>query len=145
MSKRGAFKRSKPVRYKTARCILTFEDEFLLAVHSSFWARPNRRWGLPGGGIERRESPEEAARREIAEEFDLDIDGLHEVGAYHYKKNLHVVYGAPVNKRLTYYDDRELLEIGWFSLPDIERFADEGKLHAGYELAAINAYLEDHF
>ena len=65
--------------YKTARCILTFENEYLLAVHSSFWARPNRRWGLPGGGIERREHPEDAVRREILEEFDVEIGTCTEV------------------------------------------------------------------
>ena len=41
--------------YKTARCILYREDEFLLAVHSSFWGARHRRWGLPGGQIERGE------------------------------------------------------------------------------------------
>ena len=129
--------------YKTARCILTFENEYLLAVHSSFWARPNRRWGLPGGGIERREHPEDAVRREILEEFDVEIGTCTEVAAFPYKGNQHIVYAARAPQRLSYYDDRELLDIAWYSKADIEALAARGKLHAGYELAAIEAYLEN--
>ena len=132
---------AKHLRYKTARCILHCEDTYLLAVHSSFWARPNRRWGLPGGGIERKEPPMAAARREIYEEFDLAVGNLTEVGTYYYKRNYHVVFAAEVAQKLSYYDDRELLDIGWYSLAQVEDFSRTGKLHAGQELEAIQAYI----
>lgn len=128
-------------RFKTARCIVACDGAYLLAVHSSFWARPNRRWGLPGGGIERREDPAAAARRELFEEFDLHVTQLAEVGAYFYKRHYHAVYATEVGERFSHYDDSELLDIGWFSLHEVRDLARRSKLHAGYELDAIEAYL----
>ena len=82
-----------------------------------------------------------AARREIYEEFDLAVGNLTEVGTYYYKRNYHVVFAAEVAQKLSYYDDRELLDIGWYSLAQVEDFSRTGKLHAGYELEAIQAYI----
>ena len=77
-------------RYRTARAVLRYEDRYLLAVHSSFWARRERRWGLPGGGIERGEDPLSAVRRELHEELELHLSHLTEIGAYFYKGNDHI-------------------------------------------------------
>ena len=136
-------KLAKRKKVKTARAVLRFENEVLLAVHSSFWARPNRRWGLPGGGIEWRETPEEAVRREISEEFEVVVSHFTELGSYPYKGNHHAVFGAYVNKRLDYYDDSELLDIGWYSLAEVDELARSGKLHAGYEHQAIAAFFAE--
>ncbi|NKC01509.1 MAG: NUDIX domain-containing protein [Pseudomonadales bacterium] len=129
-------------RYKTARCVLKHEDEFFLAVHSSFWARKERRWGLPGGGIERREDPEYAVRRELEEELELYVATFTEVGPYRYKGNDHMVFGAEIDIRVDTYDDTELLDIGWYNLSQIKGLDQSKRLHAGYELQAIEAYLE---
>ncbi len=112
----------------------------MLAVHSSFWAKPNRRWGLPGGGIEWREAPEVAVKRELREELELTVDAVTEVGAYPYKGHQHMVFGADIDRQITYYDDSELLDIGWFSRAEIDDFAKQGKLHAGYEHDAIATF-----
>lgn len=129
-------------QYKTARCVLKYGDEFFLAVHSSFWARRERRWGLPGGRIERREDPESAVRRELQEELDLYVPTFTEVGVYSYKDNEHMVFGAEITLRVSSYDDTELLDIGWYNLCQIEGLYQAKQLHAGYELDAIKKYLQ---
>lgn len=129
-------------RYKTARCVLHHQGEILLAVHSSFWGRTQRRWGLPGGNIEWREDPEKAARREIYEEFDVHLTDLTEIGAFPYKGHQHMVYWAEVDTRLNEYDDTELLDIRWFEPGQILTLRDSGELHAGYEWEAIDLYLK---
>lgn len=129
-------------RYKTARCVLMCEHEFFLAVHSSFWAKRERRWGLPGGGIERHEAPEYAVRRELEEELELHVPTFTEVGAFRYKGNEHMVYGARIDTRIDTYDDTELLEVGWYDLNQVRGLSAANRLHAGYELNAIETFLK---
>jgi len=128
--------------YKTARCILYRNDEFLLAVHSSMWGVQKRRWGLPGGQIERGESSAIAVARELEEELSLYPSRLVEIGPYPYKKTLHMVYAAEVTEPIRDYDESELLEIGWFTLPDVRELFSKNRLHANYELHAIEALLQ---
>jgi 8-oxo-dGTP diphosphatase len=124
-------------RYKTARCILYRDDTYLLAVHSSFWRSQHRRWGLPGGQVEWRESPELAASRELDEELGVKIPVLTEIGAFSYKRALHMVYAAPFAGDIHRYDDRELLEIRWFDESAIIDLKSDKRLHADYELEAV--------
>ena len=128
--------------YKTARCILYRENEFLLAVHSSFWGVRQQRWGLPGGQIERGESPEVAAIRELEEELSVYLPRLMEIGPYAYKKALHMVYAAPVTEPIRDWDNSELLDIRWFNIDDIQALKASNRLHANYELDAVLALLE---
>jgi len=128
-------------RFKTARCILYREGTYLLAVHSSFWHRRDKRWGLPGGQIERGESPRSAARRELREELYLAVPELLEVGAYPYKRALHMVYAAQLTDDIVRYDDTELLDVGWFSIADVAAMKADKALHADYELEAIHALM----
>ena len=124
-------------KYKTARCILYRDDEFLLAIHGSFWGRSHRRWGLPGGQIEWGESPASAARRELEEELNLYLPELMEIGAFSYKRAMHMVYAAEVREPIRDWDDSELLELGWFTEADVAVLERKNGLHASYELTAI--------
>ena len=62
-----------------ARVILVQERRVILVSH---WYAPWV-WTLPGGGVNRNETPEEAAKREIQEETGLEIKSLGgEIGLY---------------------------------------------------------------
>ncbi len=126
-------------RRKTARCILYRDDAFFLAVHSSFWRSKNPRWGIPGGGIEWRETPEQAARRELQEELKVEVGAMLDLGDFLYKRANHRVLAAPYPHDIHDFDDRELLDIGWFSSADIFQMETDSKLHAGYEADAIRS------
>ena len=130
-----------PPSYKTARCILYRRDRFLLAVHGGFWGRRQRRWGLPGGQIERGEAPEAAAARELEEELNVFVPELLEVGAYSYKQALHMVYAAEVDEPIREWDESELLDVRWFTETDVAALKADGSLHADYELDAIRALM----
>jgi len=128
-------------RYRTARAVLRFEDRFLLAVHSSFWAKSEKRWGLPGGNIERGEAPLNAVQRELEEELELSLPQFTEIGAFYYKGNDHMVYGAVSDRLVQDYDERELLDLRWFTLPELQQLDRARKLHAGYELQAVRQFI----
>ncbi len=81
-------------------------------------------WYLPGGGVDKRESAEEAIRRELREEVavaEAQIAGV--LGVYHNRveaKDDHViVFIADVARpdELRAADPREIAEAGWFA-PD---------------------------
>lgn len=61
-----------------ARVALVRDGEVLLVRHSY-----GRRWYLPGGGVKRGESFEEAARREAREEVGATLGELWLLGLYH--------------------------------------------------------------
>lgn len=126
-----------PKRIKTARCILYNDDSYLLAIHSSFRWRKHQRWGLPGGQVEWRESPEQAVSRELLEELDLYVGELTEIGDYHYKRALHRVLAAPCTQQTFDYDSNELVDVRWYSSSQIAEMATNNELHAGYEWQAI--------
>ncbi|MGD3112702.1 NUDIX domain-containing protein [Streptomyces sp. YGL11-2] len=55
----------------TTALLITNPRDALLIVHP---AKDDSPWQLPGGIIEEHESPLDAARREVREELDLDLD-----------------------------------------------------------------------
>lgn len=126
-------------RIRTARCLLTDGDRYLLVVHAGANRHRQARWGLPGGHVDLGEAPEAAARRELAEELELRVGVLDFVADWSYKNAMHRIYTAPLPAPIERFDTRELLDIGWHTAADIERFARAGDLHAGYEHEVVRA------
>ena len=108
------------------KCVLTHGDDVLLVRHTY----GSRAWDLPGGTVKRRETPRDAARREMHEELGRRIDDWTSLGELfvntkHHDDNLHL-FLARVNDRDLELDPVELAEAGWFpreALPsDLGRF-----------------------
>jgi 8-oxo-dGTP pyrophosphatase MutT (NUDIX family) len=127
--------------FRTARAVLVRDGKALLAVHGH---RGPRKWGLPGGRIERRESPEAALVRELEEELDLRLahSQLHEVGAFTWKRALHQVFAVRIELDIHTFDRYELAEIGWFGADAIDELATASALHTGWEPDAVRRALE---
>jgi 8-oxo-dGTP pyrophosphatase MutT (NUDIX family) len=124
-------------RFKTARCILYREDQYLLAVHNRFRHVAQPRWGLPGGQVEWGEAPSLTAARELEEELGVQVADLIEIGAYPYKRAMHMVFAAPLPSEITGFDTSELIDIAWFTEAEVEGLRRHSALHADYELDAI--------
>jgi len=84
---------------RLAACVLLFDDDDRLLV-----VKPTYRgeWLLPGGAVERDESPWEGARREVREEIGLEPDQLHlaavdwRASDDEYNESLHFVFDGGV-------------------------------------------------
>jgi 8-oxo-dGTP pyrophosphatase MutT (NUDIX family) len=56
--------------------------EWVLLQHRADWSHHGGTWGVLGGARHRDESAEDAARREAAEESDLDVDAVPVTGEF---------------------------------------------------------------
>ncbi|MFJ4156662.1 NUDIX domain-containing protein [Pseudomonas sp. NPDC090233] len=59
-----------------------------------FVRKRNAKWNLPGGRVERDETPLQAAMREMAEETGLAFDELRYVTVYREEKVIHYLFEA---------------------------------------------------
>lgn len=86
-------------------------------------------WNIPGGGYKpKKESPEEAAKREVFEELNLEISNLQNLGEYRTggegKKDIVIIFsGVAVNpKQITI--SAEISEVAWVEIKDIPKKGD---------------------
>ena len=70
---------------KVTAAILIIDDKLLIAQRKSGDKLPNK-WEFPGGKVENGETPEECLKREMKEEFGIDVSVRGFVGEsfYHY-------------------------------------------------------------
>lgn len=88
--------------------------KILLADH---YIRPGASWGLPGGFVDKGETPEEAIKREILEETGLELKDvkLHHIRTIN--KHLEITFsGKGIGK--AEIKTRELKDLGWFGLDE---------------------------
>ena len=97
------------------RVIIYRDDGDVLMAKSRF---SRQEWALPGGGVNRNESYEQAAAREVLEEVGLKIDNLRYLG----KTNSHESYAKfPVRVFAAHASDYdikcnfEIMETRWLS------------------------------
>jgi mutator protein MutT len=76
----------------TAAAIVIDSAGRVLLLHHRF--RPGSGWGIPGGFIEQGEQPEEALRRELREEVELEIQHLElfTTRAFNTAKQIEIVF-----------------------------------------------------
>ena len=108
------------------RLILVRDGAVLLVKHTY-----QRDWYLPGGGVRRGETLEEAARREAEEELGADMGHLHLHGVYssfyEYKSD-HVVVFSCDDFRLTGETDREIESFHFFELDHLPEGVSPGSV-----------------
>jgi len=105
-----------------------YDNQWIFARH-----RDRTTWEIPGGHIEKGESPDEAAGRELVEETGAQEFRLHSIATYSVEKNGNIGYGklylAEVTKLGPIPDLSEIAEITFLdhlpedlTYPDIQPF-----------------------
>ena len=109
---------AKPQLYSVT-AILRDRQERVLFIRHSYGSRA---WTLPGGGMSARESPRDAARREMGEELGLDLTHLTLLETFD-----ETVSGAPQTAHVFLADieaepepdGREVVEARFFAVGDV--------------------------
>ncbi len=107
-----------------ARIAVLSEDGQILLVRGIIGTE----WSLPGGGIEKGESPAEAAVRELYEETGMrvGVDQAHALAVLKGKKSpvgytAHL-FSVSVQRRMLpakQFNTHEIIELGWFPLDEL--------------------------
>ncbi len=109
------------VRPKTlgVKCLIENDNSFLL-VRLNY---SHRLWSVPGGGVKKNETPEQATFREISEEVDILPDQIQKIGEYtstleHKNDTVHVFHYRAKSKEFK-IDGFEIAEAAWFKLDSL--------------------------
>jgi len=108
---------------KVTAAVIVHEGMLLIAKRKPTARLPNL-WELPGGKIEANETPEECLKREIKEEFDINVI----VGEY-LDSNIHTYDFGTIELIvfLTHWEDGDLIlndheEIRWVFVHELDQF-----------------------
>ena len=115
----GLWRWTRP-RFSLGAVGIVFNErgELLLVEHVF---HPYHPWGLPGGWVERGEAPQDAVRRELREELELDVEVGPVVSAeLGFSRHLDLAYlCVPLNTvgRLC----NEIVDYRWMSVDDLPK------------------------
>lgn len=97
------------------KVFIKYKDKVLFIKNS--YGHKYRNWTLPGGGVKKGESLEEAAKREVMEEVGIRLDNLVNKGSFLYtgegKKNTIWVFFTEVDRDETKIDNFEVEQVSW--------------------------------
>jgi ADP-ribose pyrophosphatase YjhB (NUDIX family) len=99
------------------RVLMIQNDKVILIRHTYL-----NGWFMPGGGLNRNESLEQAARREAKEETGCDLNEINLLGIftnYLQWKTDHTVVFLCKDFKITGKSDAEIAEVKFFSLNDL--------------------------
>lgn len=125
-------------RYGAAGLLLVHDDRYLLALRSA-WVHMPDVWSVPGGAIERAETPAQAAMRECSEELGgvpaHRVVGSHvvDLGGWSYT----TIVAAVDEPWQPPQPSWETADVRWFTAAEVERLP----LHPG--LADVWPHLVD--
>lgn len=110
---------SKPNRVGV-KIVIKHNNEILLLKRSY----GEKIWTLPGGGINKNESPEEAAKRETKEEVGINLENISQYGSFRHKgeniEDFVYVFAAEVQNKTFNSSNYEIEEARWFNIEDLK-------------------------
>ena len=107
---------------KGVKVMVRFHDEILL-IKNTYGKR--HLWTLPGGGVNRKESLSEAAKREIREEVGIKLRDLKKLGIVQEKKDTKHIFLSRVENKNQRIDKNEIKEAKWFALKSMPKTEEQ--------------------
>lgn len=115
-----------------------------LILLEQFTKRNNYKWGLPGGHLQTKETPEQALNRELKEELNITNISYKKIETikFPYNKYIFNVFYSEENidiNSLKFQKD-EILQVKWFTKEEINKLIKEEQIPRGYAYI-LNKYL----
>lgn len=134
---------------KNAACVVCFKGGKLLVQKEYSYPTNKILYQFPGGAIEKDESPEEAARRELHEESNLMAGDLTPLGYFyvdHRRSNakMHVFLTHDAQNSEGQSDEEEVIITEWISTSEFQSMISSGKIYNSMTLAAWALYTAKH-
>jgi 8-oxo-dGTP pyrophosphatase MutT (NUDIX family) len=121
-----------------AGCVIRRDDKYLLVQE----AQPEvyGLWNIPAGHVDRDETIESAAVREVAEETGYKVELGKKIDIYQESIGSpvrHAFTAKVIGGKLKAQPD-EILDVGWFSFEEITQMLKDGKLRVEWIYDAIS-------
>lgn len=95
------------------KVFIKYQDKVLFVQHSYGL----KSWTLPGGGVKKNESLEEAVRREVREEVGIKLDKIINKGSFIYneegKQDTVFVFLSEIDNSFVKIDNLEIQDFSW--------------------------------
>ena len=113
-----------------AGCLVKKDDKYLLVQEKQ--PKVYGLWNLPAGYVDKGESIEDAAIREVKEETGFDVELGAEIAIYHEstKKPVKHIFSATITGGQLTPQENEILDVKWLFYEEIKELNDSGKLRA---------------
>lgn len=113
-----------------AGCIVNKDGKFLLVQEKQ--QKVYGLWNLPAGHVDKGESLEAAAAREVLEETGYEVEVGKEKGLFHEHASTpvkHIFEAKIIGGELKIQED-EILDVKWLSFEEVEQLSKDNKLRA---------------
>lgn len=127
--------------HESVSVVIVNEKEEILMIRSKRYITSRLEWEVPAGRIEDGESPEEAARRECAEETGCTLKELtwlccHNPGNGMSDLKMHVFIAKAAAETME-FDENEVYAKRWFSKAEILELLKENGTQCGVSMLAL--------
>ena len=118
------------IRPKTrgVKVIIFNKENKILMIRLTYY--PNT-WTFVGGGVNKKEKPEDAILRECREEVGIELEKINFVKTlnfnHEYKKDTLYIYKTKVSDSNFVIDRKEVAEANWFSLDSLPNMGKNAK------------------
>lgn len=113
-----------------AGCVIKKDGKYLLVQEKL--PKAYGLWNLPAGHVDKGETIEQAAVREVKEEAGYDVRLLKKIGVYHESADSSVkhVFLAEITGGELAVQAGEILDAKWLTYAEIQALHDDGKIRA---------------
>lgn len=109
--------------------LINEKNELLIQKRGATLKRHPNKWNFTGGAVDTNESSYEGAKREVKEELGIEVDNLELLISFRREHDFVDVWVGKTNVKLNdlILSDREVQEVNWVNLEELENLMNSGE------------------